>query len=103
MRKGTATKQATSHAGIFDGFEVFWVNSGDWYEPDRRGVKINCPEGWYVGVPDCEGNCFGPHETSQAAFGVAKDAIDGLVASNERIANHVDGYDRDDLGESPDY
>jgi len=80
MRNDTAEKQATSHAGVFDGFEVFWASKGDWFEPDKRGVSINCQPGWYIGVPDCEGDdCFGPFATSQAAFGAAKDCIDQIV------------------------
>jgi hypothetical protein len=65
----SATKLATSHAGIFDGFEVFWIDPG-----------VNCDAGWYVGIPDSTGNkCYGPFATSQAAFGAVKGAIDLLL------------------------
>ena len=33
----------------------------------------------------------------------ARDGGDAIRANTKRIADRVDGYDRDDLGESPDY
>jgi hypothetical protein len=31
------------------------------------------------------------------------EAIEAQIRADRRIADHIDGYDRDDLGESPDY
>jgi hypothetical protein len=69
MRKGTATKAASSHAGSFDGFEVKWVED-------------NVPvEAWYVIVA---GENYGPHATSQAAFSAVVHAIDQCIMEEAR-------------------
>ena len=52
--------RATSHAGRHGDFEIKWLDAG-----------------WVV---ICDDNAvIGPFHTSQAAFGVAKDAIDQLI------------------------
>ena len=85
----TATKQAMSHAGMHDGFEIFWAERGEWLDyfkdsDGRAGKGHPNPEGWYIGIPDCEGTAFGPYETSQAAFGDAKCAIDTALEEGTR-------------------
>lgn len=42
------------------------------------------------------------HESGNDAAGI-DEYLDARRRHDQRIADHVDGYDRDDLGESPDY
>ncbi len=59
---------------------------GLWWVIDHDGYEVS-----YVG-----------HPTKREALESARvrEAEDRAAA---RTANHIDGYDRDDLGESPDY
>lgn len=62
--------------------------------------------GWYYWY--CQPGClpdsppYGPYGTdAQALEDVRNEQAD--KAEQSRAANRIDGYDRDDLGESPDY
>lgn len=79
MSRFEASRGASAYAMHADGFDIFWANSGDWYEHDKRGVLINNRAGWYVGVPTFEDAIFGPYETSQAAFDLILKAIDRMI------------------------
>jgi hypothetical protein len=61
---------AQSHAGVHGDFEIGWFSQ-----------VIGHQTGWYVVTRS--GDTIGPFQTSQAAFGAAKDAIDQLVMEGE--------------------
>lgn len=78
-------RQATSHAGMHDDFEIFWADKGDWHEKAGRCSAEPCEEGWYVGVPDCEGHIFGHFATSQEAFCQVLNAIDMVINASKSL------------------
>lgn len=49
-------------------------------------------------------NCgFGESGANLAGYYHSDEWINAAVRGERRIADKIDGYDRDDLGESPDY
>jgi hypothetical protein len=70
MRDDTADRNASGYAGTYDTVHIIWMEDpGD-------------TPGWYIMVerPDRPiDTFFGPYETSQAAFGILKQAVDGLA------------------------
>lgn len=44
-----------------------------------------------------------PEKASEWAEGWDEASVEATERRDRKIANRIDGYDRDDLGESPDY
>src|ERR1700752_4761670 len=87
MRDDTADPHARSHEGDHGDFAVIWADRGDWTEPNKYGIPVDNTQGWYVSVAGTKrGGMFGPFETSQAAFGAGKDAIDAILAEESTRA-----------------
>jgi len=65
-------------------------------DPDQPGK-------WYFMV-NGEGSDISYDSEEEALEAAGKDAIrHSLDTPDRRVADRIDGYDRDDLGESPDY
>lgn len=56
-------------------------------------------------TPEVEWRVWNADHTSYMTFKTKREALayDGVSRQIQRNADRIDGYDRDDLGESPDY
>jgi hypothetical protein len=76
---------------------------GKWYKQGFADALICiCDPPWHPGHRDhtsyMEGHADGERQAAQDAY------VDAYESeTDKRIADKIDGYDRDDLGESPDY